>query len=97
MSMSIIPKRWPFVGSGQIKAEIDLAKSSQAELSARLPERVYWVRSPGGRKILWNLELVRDWLINGESEAHARAVEAFLSSLASNAPQTSGRRKAVAA
>lgn len=95
MSSSIIPdRRWPLVSSAQLKAEIDLAKSSQAELRNILPERIYWLRAPGGRKILWNLELVRDWLVNGESEDHSRAVEAFLGSLASNQPMLSGRRKA---
>ena len=98
MSTSIIPdRRWPLISSGQLKTEIDLAKSSQAELRKTLPCGVYWVRSPGGRKILWNVELVRDFLINGSSDAHTRAVEAFLASLPSNQPATSGRRKAVAA
>jgi hypothetical protein len=85
MSKSIIAvQSWPFVGSGQLKQQIDLGKDSQAELRKRLPEQIYWVRSPGGRKILWNLMLLKDWLINGDSEAHQRAVEAFLSSLPSN-------------
>lgn len=84
---------WSFVSSGQLKQQIDLAKDSQAELRKRLPERIYWVRSPGGRKILWNVALVKDWLINGDGEAHQRAVESFLSSLASNQTVTGHQSK----
>jgi hypothetical protein len=49
-----------------------------------LPEGIYWFRDPSSGRILWNRNLVLDWIVNGNSPAHQRAIEAFLSSLPSN-------------
>ena len=51
----------------------------------RLVEGVHWLRV-GPRKILYNLELIRDFLYNQENpDAHRLAIEAYLKSLPSAA------------
>jgi len=50
----------------------------------KLTEGVHWLRV-GPRKILYNLELLRDFLHNQDNPAaHQRAINAYLESLASS-------------
>lgn len=54
------------------------------EIRAKLTEGIYWFRTPGSMKILYNLDLIRDWLVNGDCPAHAKAVKRYLASLPSS-------------
>jgi hypothetical protein len=49
----------------------------------KLPEGIYWFRTPGSSKILYNIDLIRDWLVNGDCPAHQKAVKRYLASLPS--------------
>jgi hypothetical protein len=49
-----------------------------------LPRGIYWYTLPNSTKIIWIRDLVRDWLVNGNSPAHDRAVEKYLKSLPSH-------------
>ncbi len=63
-------------------------------------EGLHWCRFPGSnpRKILWNLDLIRDFVVTGGGESHQRACEAYLSSLPSNQVRPGkGGRQTVAA
>jgi hypothetical protein len=52
--------------------------------SGQLRQGIHYVTIPGSPKILWRIDLVRDWLANGESPAHQRAIEKYLASLPSS-------------
>ncbi len=50
-----------------------------------LTSPLYWWTLPGSEKIVWNRDLIRDWIVNGaDSPAHTRACEKFLRSLPSS-------------
>ncbi|PSN76422.1 hypothetical protein C8B47_27410 [filamentous cyanobacterium CCP4] len=50
-----------------------------------LAKGVYWCQ-PGGitSPVLYNLDLVRDWMFNPDAEAHKAAVRAVLASMPSS-------------
>jgi hypothetical protein len=54
------------------------------EIRGKLQEGIYWFRTPGSTRILYNLDLIRDWLANGDCSAHAKAVKRYLASLPSS-------------
>jgi hypothetical protein len=45
-----------------------------------LQEKIYWFYPPGSSRLLWNAQLVKDWLVQGDSAAHQKAVETYLKS-----------------
>jgi hypothetical protein len=49
-----------------------------------LRQGVHYHTLPGTTKIIWIRDLVRDWLVNGDSPAHQRAIERYLKSLPSH-------------
>jgi hypothetical protein len=53
-------------------------------VSGSLQRGLYWWTLPNSDRILWNLDLVRDWMVNGNSPAHQRAIERYLKSLPSS-------------
>jgi hypothetical protein len=76
---------WPTVRRAGLVAATGLSEEYiRTDLKATLAEGLYWFRLPNSVRILWNLELVRDWLVNGDCDAHRRAVERYLASLASS-------------
>jgi hypothetical protein len=78
--------KWPFVPSSQIASQIGVSADSLKNYrkSGALPKGIYWFQLPGATRISWNLELVRDWAVNGNSQAHQAAVKEFLASLPSS-------------
>ena len=62
------------------------SKESLNELRVKgiLHEGIHWISDPSSARILWNQPLVLDWLVNGFSDGHQRACEAFVASLASS-------------
>ena len=80
----------------KIKIEFPLVKRMTMEHSAGvskeylrtlrdlLPEGIYWFRMPNCTSILFNERLIIDYLVNGNSPSHQKAVELFISTLPSS-------------
>jgi hypothetical protein len=49
-----------------------------------LTRGIHYIEMPGGKKFLYNLPLCIDFVLNGNSDAHKRACDAFVRSLASS-------------
>ena len=61
-------------------------------LSGTWIENIHWVRV-GTRKIIYNDELILDWLVNQSNHsAHQKAIELYLASLPSNRSKIRGRK-----
>jgi hypothetical protein len=52
--------------------------------SGQLRHGIHFITIPGSVKLLWRIDLVRDWLANGDSPDHQRAIEKYLKSLPSH-------------
>jgi hypothetical protein len=77
-----IPHSFPFVSSVTLRSQhFEIGKFGEAELRKKLPSPLYWIKPE--RKVLWNLHLVKDYLLNGDRPDHQRLVEQYLSSLPS--------------
>jgi hypothetical protein len=73
---------WPTVRRAGLVAATGLSEEYvRTELKNTLQEGIYWFRLPNSVRILWNLNLVRSWLCNANTPAHARAVEKYIASL----------------
>jgi hypothetical protein len=84
-----------FVETRTLRQHFEIGKFGEAKLRNQLPSPLYWIQPD--RKILWNFELVRDYLLNGgDTPEHQRLVEEYLSTLEPTSRKPS-RRKAVAA
>jgi hypothetical protein len=54
--------------------------------SGDLIEGIHYLRAPGSQSLLWNQTLILDWFAcGGNTPAHRKAIERYLSSLPSNA------------
>lgn len=73
-----------FIGSDKLEKFFDIRKSQREKLRSQLPSGIYWFQVPKGRKICWNLILIRDYLIDGPRPAHNDLVEKYLSTLPEN-------------
>jgi hypothetical protein len=74
-------ENFAFIETRSLRSRIELGKFGEASLRKQLPSPIYWFRSPGGRKVLWNWILVRDYLLNGDSHDHQKLVEKYLLSV----------------
>ncbi len=76
---------WPTV---RLAVLLDIIGTSEdfvtSEIRGKLPEGIYWFRTPGSIRILYNLSLIRDWLANGDCPAHQKAIKRYLASLPSS-------------
>lgn len=53
--------------------------------SGAISEGIHWIYQPGTKaRILYNLDLMRDWLVNSDSPAHQRAINRYMDSLPSS-------------
>ena len=76
---------FPFVRTKEMVATSGLSADRLKQLRTTvLAEKIYWFHPPGSIRILWNAALIRDWLINGNSPAHTKAIENFQNSLPSS-------------
>ena len=74
---------WPFVRTKEMVAISGLSADRLKLLrDTQLAEKLYWIR-PMGNRILWNAQLVRDWLVQGASPSHDKAIETYQKSLPS--------------
>lgn len=75
-----VPKTWPFIDSRTLRRDhFNGGKFVEARLREKLPSPLYWIKPD--RKVLWNVNLVRDYLLNGDGPNHQRLAEAYLSTL----------------
>jgi hypothetical protein len=75
---------WPFVRTKEMVAISGLSAGRLKLLrTTQLAEKLYWFRPPGSVRILWNAQLLRSWIVEGESPAHRDAISAYQKSLPS--------------
>ncbi len=75
---------FPFVRRAALCAATGLSADWADDLKKTMTEKIYWFRIPGSIRVLYNVELIRDWLVNGDCPAHQKAVERYLASLPSS-------------
>lgn len=64
----------------QFNVSADYLKTKRVE--GELRQWIHWVYLPGTPKILWRINLLRDWFANGGNcPAHQRAIEKYLALL----------------
>ena len=80
------PLTWVGVPTGEMCLQIGISTDTLKDLRVRglLPKGIYWYTLPGSDRIIWVRDLVRDYMVNGGSPAHQRAVEKYLVSLPSS-------------
>jgi hypothetical protein len=63
----------------------------------KLLENIHYARNPGGRIVMYNIELLNHLVSCGGNvadRAHQRAIEQWLATRPENQPQTRGRKRA---
>ncbi len=75
------PTDFPIVGSSLLEQILDVRKTQRQKLKKRLASPLYWYQFPDGRKVFWNLTLIRDYLLNGNTDEHRALVEQYLQTL----------------
>jgi hypothetical protein len=78
------PRTFQFLSETTIRREhFDLTKWQSADLRTKLAHRIYWVQPVVRGKILWNVDLLTDYMINGDVDRpqHQALVEEYLASL----------------
>jgi hypothetical protein len=80
------PIQWAGVPTGEMCITAGVSADYLKNLRVRgLRTRgIYWYTLPGSERIIWIRDLVRDYLVNGNSPAHQRAIEKYLASLPSS-------------
>jgi hypothetical protein len=69
-----------FVETRTLRQYFEIGKFGEAKLRCQLPSPLYWIQPD--RKVLWNLELVRDYLLHGgDTPEHQRLIEEYLATL----------------
>jgi hypothetical protein len=81
------PPQWVGVPNREmcIQAGISSDTLKNLRVNGILTRGIYWYTIPGSDRIIWIRDLVRDYLVNGNSPAHQRAIEKYLKSLPSHA------------
>jgi hypothetical protein len=80
------PIQWAGVPTREMCVAAGVSADYLKNLRVRglLPRGIYWYSLPGSDRIIWVKDLVRDFLVNGDSPAHQRAIERYLASLPSS-------------
>lgn len=79
--------QWSFVPTGEMCRQLGVSVDTLKDwrVAGVLKKGLYWTTFPHiPSRVFWNRDLVRDWFVNGNSPAHSRAVEKYLSSLPSS-------------
>lgn len=75
-----MPQTWPYIDTTKLRKDyFDYGKFVEAKLRRALPSPTYWTQVD--RKILWNIHLVRDYLLHGDGPEHQRLVQQYRDSL----------------
>lgn len=76
----MVTASFPFVDTRTLRQHFEIGKFGEAKLRSQLPSPLYWIQPD--RKVLWNFELVRDYLLNGgDRPEHQRLIEEYLATL----------------
>jgi hypothetical protein len=78
--------QWRGVQTGDMCRAIGVSSDTLKHwrVSGLLPKGIYWWTLPNSDRIVYNLDLVRDWVVNQNSPSHQRAIEKYLKSLPSH-------------
>jgi hypothetical protein len=69
-----------FISESAIRKDyIDLSPWQFLELRAKLPKGIYWVQPSERGKLHWSIDLLQDYLINGDRPEHQALVEEYMS------------------
>lgn len=83
-----------YVPISEIVTRTGLSRSTwkRRRFDGSLREPIHWFRV--GNRVLYNLSLVHDWLVNHQldPEAHEQAIRTYLESLPSNQPRKARRK-----
>jgi hypothetical protein len=63
------------------KEHIEITAWQSAELRRTLPKGIYWLQIVPGGLVQWNVQLLMDYLVNGDRPAHQELVERYAQSL----------------
>jgi hypothetical protein len=73
------------VPRSKLLAKIDISTAHLKQgIMPQLTKGIHYFDMPGGHRFLYNEPLILDFIVNGNSEAHQRACDAFVRSLASS-------------
>jgi hypothetical protein len=78
---------WRLVPSQEICQQLGISYSTlkRWRKTEVITEGLHWQYRPGTKaRLLWNLDLMRDWVSNSGTPAHARSIELFVASLPSS-------------
>jgi hypothetical protein len=76
----MVKRTFQFVETRTLRQHFQLGKNIEAKLRTQLPSPLYWIQPD--RKVLWNFELVRDYLLNGgDRPEHQQLIEEYLATL----------------
>jgi hypothetical protein len=81
------PIQWAFIPSGEMCLQLGISADTLKDwrVAGVLKKGLYWTTFPHiPSRVFWNKDLCRDWFVNGDSPAHARAIEKYLKSLPSH-------------
>lgn len=70
---------FPFVSSKTLRLHFQFGKWQESDLRKKLPSPLYWIQP--NRRCLYNLYLVKDYLLNGDSPEHQILIESYLATL----------------
>jgi hypothetical protein len=79
---TIMPQTFPYVSTHTLRSQhFEIGKFGEAELRKKLPSPLYWIQPD--RKVLWNVHLVKDFILNGDRPDHQKLIESYLGTLPS--------------
>ena len=75
-------RTFKFVSETEIKRNhIDITAWQSTQLRAKLQKSVYWIQPIERGKIHWNIDLLLDYLINGDRPEHQTLLGAYIATL----------------
>jgi hypothetical protein len=81
-------EKYPLIPTGSLPQQFGLSISHFKRLmrARKITEGIHFFKVPGSPSILWNRDLLADWIANGglESPAHQRAIEQYIAYLPSS-------------
>jgi hypothetical protein len=76
------PRIFKFVSELNIRRDhFDWTNHQSLTYRAKLPKSIYWIQPTERGKILWNITLLSDLLINGDRAEHQNLIEEYYSTL----------------
>jgi hypothetical protein len=74
--------KFQFLRETKIRKErYDFSRWHSCHLRSKLPKGIYWTQTTDGGCILWNWDLLQDYLLFGDRAEHQVLIEEFLATL----------------